>query len=412
VSKSRSTGRKLVFAGWLAAWMLLAALVWWWAVPMQLERGCWLAEWPFDKGCADYPSGQSETQSPEVFAEYLQRNVGDGHAWARLARSMWERKDPRALEVLPVAKQFAPYNSKLLAMQGEAGVKANNWPMAAEALVALMERNHHSVRPILTAVMLTPQAQDAVLAQLNDRSRWLDSMLAGLDPKVPASLLDRYVTEGTRLGVLRPETVLTMVDRFKQDNNWLDAYTLWVAARGKVPEGLYNPGFDRHSIKRGFDWVWPEQPTGRLGMRVSQVSATPREGLMVEIEMTGRAALPQPMLSQPLLLLGDRYRLRGRYMSDRLRTDEGLVWAVRCAAGGDRVAQTKPLKDTERKWVTIDTEVRIPSQCGGVVQLQVETAAPWEANAGMAGVVYFDDIDLEPVTAQTAAATDRTRNRP
>ncbi len=214
--------------------------------------------------------------------------------------------------------------------------------------------------------------------------------------------------------MLRPDTVLTMVDRLKQDNNWLDAYALWVAARGKVPEGLYNPGFDRHSLRRGFDWVWPEQPTGRLGMRVSQVSATPRDGLMVEIEMTGRAALPQPMLSQPLLLLGDRYRLRGRYMSDRLRTDEGLVWALRCAGGGDRVAQTAPLKDTAAQMGQRSTP-RCASRRSAAAscKLQLETAAAWEANAGMAGVVYFDDLELEPATATTAAATnDRNRKRP
>ena len=37
--------------------------------------------------------------------------------------------------------------------------------------------------PVLAALMLDPATQDAVLAQLNADSRWLDVMLASLDPK-------------------------------------------------------------------------------------------------------------------------------------------------------------------------------------------------------------------------------------
>ncbi len=80
------------------------------------------------------------------------------------------------------------------------------------------------------------------------------------------------------------------------------------------------------------------------------MTAAPQDGLMMEVEMTGRTALPQPMMMQPVLLFARKYRFSGRYMSDRVRTDEGLVWALRCAAGGERFAQTAAMKDTERKW--------------------------------------------------------------
>lgn len=76
-------------------------------------------------------------------------------------------------------------------------------------------------------------------------------------------------------------------------------------------------------------------------MRVNQVPASPRAGSMLEVELTARAALPQAMVSQTLVLLGERYRFKGKYMSDRMRTKQGLAWALRCGNGGGRWAQTR-----------------------------------------------------------------------
>ncbi len=127
----------------------------------------------------------------------------------------------------------------------------------------MVERGHGNVaRKPLAALMLTPEAQDAVLATLTPETRWLDGMLASLDPKVPVVLMQPYVSQGSQLGILDPATVLAMIERLQRDGNWLDAYTLWVSLRGKVPEGLFNPGFDQRSIRRAFDWYWPEETSG------------------------------------------------------------------------------------------------------------------------------------------------------
>ncbi|MGP1682436.1 MAG: hypothetical protein ACTS8S_08945, partial [Giesbergeria sp.] len=194
--------------------------------------------------------------------------------------------------------------------------------------------------------------------------------------------------------------VLGQIERLKQGNYWLDAYSLWVALLGQVQDGLYNPGFDRRASLRGFDWSWPHQRAGKVGAQVTQVSAAPRVGNMLQVEMTGRAALPQPLVSQPVLLLGSQFRLTGRYMSERLRSREGLVWALRCAAGGERFAQSEMLKETQKEWRPFQLDFEMPAECGGAARLQLEATAAWEARAGMAGVVYFDDFELRPRTAE------------
>jgi hypothetical protein len=126
---------------------------------------------------------------------------------------------------------------------------------------------------------------------------------------------------------------------------------------------------------------------------------------MLELTLTGRAALPVPLLSQALILPGQRYRLRGRVMIDRLMSKQGLVWALRCAGGGDRWAQTDPMLTTQRNWAEFDIEFTPPPECAAAVRLQLETAAPGEARVGMVGSVYFDDLALQSVGQGGAPAT-------
>lgn len=394
--------RKLSFGLWLGLWLSLAALVCWLAWPQQIERGCWLGEWPFEAGCEVWPANVARAEKPELFQRQLQSNVGDAHSYARLTHAWWIQEDDRVLALLAQARNLAPYDPRLLQVLATSSLEQQNWSMAAETLVHLVERGHLEARKPLMALMLNPTTQGAVLAQLNANSRWLDVMLASMDPKTPPALLQRFVSEGHALGIVRPATVLNMVDRLKRSGDWMDAYTLWVALRQKVDSHLNNPGFDQRSLRRGFDWEWPQQPVAKQGMRVTQVPASPRAGSMLEVELTARAALPQPMVSQTLFLLGDHYRFKGQYMGDRMRTKRGLAWVLRCGNGGDRWAQTPDLLETQRRWQSFEVELRVPAECSGIVSLQLETAAPWEARAGISGVMYFDDFELTQLRSVSA----------
>ena len=89
---------------------------------------------------------------------------------------------------------------------------------------------------------------------------------------------------------------------------------------------------------------------------------------MLEVELTGRAALPQALVGQTLLLLGDSYQLKGRYMSDRIRSKQGLAWVLRCGNGGNRWAQTRDLLDTQRQWHSFELSFRVPAECNGAVR--------------------------------------------
>lgn len=397
-----SPARRLARATWIALWLALAGVLCVWAWPQQIERGCWLAEWPFEQGCSDYSSGKLETTTPTQQIAHLERNIGDGRAFLWLTANLAGQNDDLATPLLPWLQKLAPHDDQALTLQASASLRNEDYASAAKALTLLVERGEANAREPLVALMLEPTTQDFVRAELTPQSRWLDPVLASLGAQVPVDALQAFVSEGWTLGVLRPTTVLGQIERLKRDGYWLDAYSLWVSLLGQVHDGLYNPGFDRRASLRGFDWTWPQQRAGKVGVQVAQVSAAPRPGNMLQVEMTGRAALPQALVSQPVVLLGNRFRLTGRYMSDRLRSREGLVWALRCAAGGERFAQTDALEETQKEWRNFELDFEMPAECEGAARLQLEATAAWEARAGIAGVMYFDDFELRPRAAESS----------
>ena len=84
---------------------------------------------------------------------------------------------------------------------------------------------------------------------------------------------------------------------------------------------------------------------------------------------------------------------------------------MRCAQGGERLAQTAALKDTQRQWTAFELELDVPATCAGAVRLQLETTQAWEAKAGLSGVLQFDDLALVPLSEDNTG-TDGAKKRP
>ncbi|HMN20906.1 MAG TPA: hypothetical protein PKA16_05880 [Ottowia sp.] len=411
VGSRASWWRRLPGWAWALPWLVLAALMWAWAWPMQWQRACWMGEWPFEEGCPRVPRGAAVDNPPEVYRHYLAQNVGDSRALVWLARALWNTHDAAARPLLPWALRLAPQHPHALAMQADAQLQAGDWTGAAGTLIDLVESGQPQARQALLALMATPATQEAVLARLTPDARWLDPLLAGLDRARPVQALLPFVSRGQALGLLKPATLLGIIDRLKGEHAWIDAYALWVSWQGEVRAGLYNGGFDQPMLRRGFDWEWVEQPAARQGLRIEQLPALPNPGQMLELRLTGRAALPVPLLAQTLVLPGPRYRLRGQYLARDLVTQEGLVWALRCASGGERWAQSAPLLDTRGRWQGFEITFQPPPECGAAVALRLEPTAPWEARAGMLGTVLLDDFTIESMPSDLDAGAAPRANR-
>lgn len=378
-----------------AIWLVVAGLVWVYAVPVQLERGCWLGEWPFERGCDDHPTRTLSKTTPDDYRHYLERNLGDARAWVPFSARLWSENAPEAEAVLAQVRKINPYDPDLLRMEVVAANRAGDAPRLAEALVYLAERGVTESYQPLMALMHGPDTQNHVLKLLTPKTRWLNAMFSFPPAELQPAALTPFVTDGLRLGILKPSTVLALVDHLKKMGLPVDAYALWLTLKAPVPEGLFNKGFDQRSLQKGFDWVWPQPAANALvGSRVAQVSATPRPGQMLEVSLTGKTGLPPVLVQQTLVLLQSRYRLTIGVSSENLKTEDGLVWALYCAGGDQRWAHSVPLKSTQGAWRSYNLDFEVPGECGGVVDLRLEPAARWEVKAGMSGVAYFDNFDL------------------
>jgi hypothetical protein len=151
-------------------------------------------------------------------------------------------------------------------------------------------------------------------------------------------------------------------------------------------------------VEDGFDWEIQEGPSGRGGVQVSR-RRFPARGPVLEVQFTGRSVQAVPV-RQMLFVGPGRYRLIGQYRTESLRTEQGLVWAVRCLAGPAALAgRSEPLIDSQGTWGTFAFEVVVPAGCGPVASLQLETAAPYEAAAGLRGRALFDSLALNPIAS-------------
>jgi hypothetical protein len=119
-----------------------------------------------------------------------------------------------------------------------------------------------------------------------------------------------------------------------------------------------------------------------------------RRGLVLDIEFTGRR-FSTPILRQFVFLAPGTYRVRGEYMANKLRSEEGLAWRVQCTSSDRRVVgSSPPLGDTGGVWKVVEFTFSVPADCGPVASLQLEPVGTYEAATGLRGLAAFDGFSL------------------
>ena len=368
----------------------VAALLAWLCVGVNFERACVTQDTPYLPVCA-LPAPGSPAQRAALLAR-IAANPGDANAFVQLAVA--DRSAQRD-HLLDAAARLAPNQSGLLLAQAAAALERQDWPHAVLPLIQLVEYRD-AQRPAAILGQLIAGGQGPLLAPyLTPGSHWLGRVLAQL-PHVPSAVSAALplVVQASRVGVLEPELARSYVRDLKAAGAWADAYSLWLALRGKAAGVLHNPGFDLPFEPDGFDWeVGASGPPGRIGAIVERKNAQAR-GSILEIRFTGRA-FAVPLVRQYLFLGEGRWRLRGDYSARQLRMEQGLAWAVQCTAAASQAGRSAALADTAGSWQRFAFEFAIPGGCGLVSSLQLEAFAPFEAALGARGQIAFDNFSLE-----------------
>ena len=358
----------------------------WLAVDYNLERACVLGQWPELPSCT-IPTDDVTTRAMSL-RKRIERNPGDSEAWINLA--MIEQG-----AALDRATQLAPQDYRLQRLQAGRALEQQQWAQAVTWLTRLVQDNGDGPAAVALAKMvLEPHALAAMLNQLETGSRWLAPVINAMpQARVPVLKAMPLVVRALAAKELSPELVRRLMGGLKAEGQWFEAHALWMAWLGHSIPLLFNGDFEQGFIPGGFDWeVLPVLPS-RAGALVRQATASAHGGVL-EVDFTGKQ-VTVPMVRQYLVLPGNRYALRGEFMTSQLRAEHGLAWVVLCVAGGRELARTPALKETGGKWLPLALEFELPPACGPAVALQLQTFAPEDALGGLRGRAMFDNFELQ-----------------
>jgi hypothetical protein len=387
--------KRLPAAFWLVIWIVFAAFLWFALYPYQLNRGCWIGEWPFELGCnADRPTGYLATEPENVYSTHLRSNPGDSLVYTWLALHRWKSSDVDSQKSIEAALKVSPLDAQILTAHANNSLNNKNWHEAAVSLIKLVEIGSADAGEPLLYLLTTEASRSTALNLITKESVWLDRLLKNANPKVAIDSLQPVFNHGRSLGLLSAETTINVIDKLQAAGRWLEAYSLWVTYQGTLKEGLFNAGFDSKVSQKAFDWKWALANGIQKSMIVRQISAHPKSGMLLELELVGRSAIPLPMVRQNVILFGENYVFRGRYLTDRLQINEGLSWKFSCASGGEPWAQTDALQDTQKQWRTFELKLKVPATCGAAILVGLETKSRGEARVGISGLVQFDELSI------------------
>jgi hypothetical protein len=372
-----------------------AVSIFWLAASAHLARSCTVMDTPYLPLC-DAPAAPSAADGIGELQERIARNPGDSEAWTRLLVA--QREAPNDA-VLRGAALFAPNNPTVLRWRAARALEKGEMRDAVALLIHLVRyRQAGEAAQVLAQIALIKDGMALLRPYLPDAGEWLPHVLASMaSQRLPIGRALPLVTEAIEKESFPAEAQRSYMRMLKSGGHWLDAYGFWLSQHRQELPLLYNASFDEAFLADGFDWELPVVPRSRAGTVVDQPTVA-RRGRVLAVEFTGRH-LTRPMALQYVFMAPGSYRLRGDYTGSKFRSQEGVVWAVRCTGGRSGVvARSQPLQDTGGVWRSFEVTFTLPDDCGLVAGIQLDVAADFEAASGMRGTMAFDNFSLAHTT--------------
>lgn len=381
--------------------LALAVALGWLSVKANMARSCAVQDTPYLPLC-DEPAEAPDAQTRLArLRERVAASPGDTPAYVQLAH--FDRSAQRPL-IVAAASRVAPQHPQVRMAEALLALEQQDWNRSATSLVAVVER-YPIAAPAQALARMVGAGQAEMLARhITPGTQWFHRVMAQMhEAGVPLTAALPLVERAHSQGVIDLQGARPYLRQLKAAGHWGDAYALWLALRGARASLLLNASFDQALETDGFDWEYPAAPAPRPSLVLAQPAA-PRRGVVLELGFTGRP-LPVPLLRQHVFLGEGRYVLRGQYRTAQLRSEQGLIWAIRCTSAPDRGSRaSSALADTAGAWQAFEATLDVPPACGSVVSLQLETFAPAEAQAGIRGKLYFDDFQIEMVSRPVYAS--------
>ncbi|HPE61932.1 MAG TPA: hypothetical protein PLB10_16485 [Thiolinea sp.] len=178
---------------------------------------------------------------------------------------------------------------------------------------------------------------------------------------------------------------------------YAQAYFLWLSgldeANLKLNRIIHDGGFEGKIYNSGFDWQYRNQ-NGVKFMVASTTGAKGHKAINLKLNTQN---LNFQHLSQLLQMSSGSYTLSFKYRVDRLQTDGGLSWRVRCLENNQIVAESPSLSNRS-PWSTVSVPFDIPSENCSTQILRLEASSQYAHRRNFKGSLWFDQVEISRKT--------------
>ncbi len=155
-------------------------------------------------------------------------------------------------------------------------------------------------------------------------------------------------------------------------------------------ERVFDGGFDREPKNSYFDWTIVPRQNARIAIKFRPGTVSNR-GLAIDFFDDKGFFLN---VSQYLQIAPGKYDLSFEFMAPNLKTEEGLVWALRCDFA--TVLGKSPKLQKAGPWQTLSFPFEIPETGCNTQVLRLESASTAVLDTRISGQMFFDTIKILP----------------
>jgi len=382
--------------------------------PWQLQRSDALIQQSINLFSGDQTQDITPEQrqhATELAQQALRQDFTNGQGFAQLL-GLYEKTNDltRANQVAELASELWPAYSRTRAQIADYYARHNNIPQLLNEWNVLLTRNgnlYPKLFPLLVGALKEPDTQALLIPYMEKPPRWWEAFFSFVaNSTEPIELVD-FLYEKRRASSVRMSARENKdyVARLMREGFWDEARLAWTENLKPYQINLgglvYNGGFEDEQVNTGgFDWQFTQDKLVSIKTSITQGM---KGAKALRVQLSGQGRINFQHISQPIVLEPGNYELLLRYRIDKLRTDIGLSWRIRCLdTANTLIAESPPLKE-RTPWIPLSMRFSVPVQntCKAQ-QLRLEATSTYAHQHLFDGILWFDDIVIRPVVVEDA----------
>lgn len=355
----------------------------------------------------------SSERDPETAADLLAQayDANPAAPWPLMAMaSLVQGDQARSESLVTTAVNLAPSDPRIhnraaayWISRDNLGQAMRHWSLAMEAYPA----SKRQLFPILLEAAEDPRARSAFKPFAESPPAWWEAFFESVASKVwdldTVRALYAFRRESSRAPITEPERQ-AYVARLKKDGIVVEAYIHWINGLTREQRGrlglIYDGGFELEPSNWGFDWRLRSTPTTIVN-RAHTYGVDGHSALHLVFKDHNKGFRG---VAQALFLAPGLYRVTGKVRTDRLQTEGGLKWLVRCLQPTAKVLGESDRFLGSNEWEEFAFELEVPASCV-LQELLLVSAGTRAFERKTTGEVWFDRLAIRQIS-KLARATN------